>query len=70
MSRPNLEVVFRFPSELDLLFTYLERQEEVLKEQGKEMMPYAVELGETEVVVNFTMTDEDWENPLGLSDGD
>lgn len=70
MSRPNLEVVFRFPSEFDLLFTYLERQEEVLAEQGKEMMPYTVEFGETEVVVNFTMTDKDWENPLGLGDGD
>ena len=68
MSRPNLQVVFRFPSEFDLVFVYLERQEEVLAKQGQPMLEYDILLGEHEVIVEFQMTDEDWENPLGLND--
>ncbi len=68
MKPSSLQVVFRYPSELDLVFPYLERQEEVLEQQGQPMMPYELTLGEHEIVVEFTMSDEDWENPLGLND--
>jgi hypothetical protein len=68
MSRPNLQVVFRFPSEFDLLFTYLTRQEEVLAKQGQPMLEYDILMGEHEVTVDFKMSKDDWENPLGLND--
>jgi len=70
MNRSNLEVVFRYPSEFDLVFPYLEKQQLVLEQQGSKMMAYELQFGEHEIVVNYTMTEEDWENPLGLNDGD
>lgn len=68
MSRPNLQVVFRFPSEFELMFVYLKRQEEVLKDQGQPMLEYELLFGERETIVDFKMSEEDWENPLGLGD--
>lgn len=68
MSRPNLQVVFRFPSEFDLMFLYLDRQEEVLAKQGQPMLEYDLLFGEHETIVEFKMSEDDWENPLGLND--
>ena len=67
MNRSSLQVVFRFPDEFELVFPYLHKQEEVLKEQGQPMLPYRLLQGEHETIVEFEMTEDDWENPLGLN---
>lgn len=36
--------------------------------QGQPMLPYKIVLGQHEVVVEYEMEEEDWENPLGLDD--
>jgi len=70
MNRSSLQVVFRFPDEFDLVFPYLVRQKEVLKEQGQPMLPYKIVQGQHETVVEFEMKEGDWDNPLGLNDRD
>lgn len=32
------------------------------------MLPYEVLIGEHEIIVEYEMKEEDWENPLGLDD--
>jgi len=64
----SLDVIFRFPGELDLVFTYLRRQEEVLKAQGQPMLPYSIEFGEFEVVVKVDLSGANPDDPLGLGD--
>lgn len=68
MNRSSLQVVFRFPDEFELVFPYLQKQEEVLAEQGQPMLPYEILQGVHETVIEFKMTEADWENPLGLND--
>ena len=67
MNRSSLQVVFRFPDEFELVFPYLHKQEEVLAEQGQPMLPYRLLQGEHETIVEFEMSEEDWQNPLGLN---
>lgn len=64
----NLQVSFRFPEEFDMMFDYLRMQEEHFNDMGKSMLPYTILVGYSESIVEFEMTDEDWENPLGLND--
>lgn len=68
MSRSHLQVIFRFPEEFDLVFSYLRKQRQVFMSQGQPMLPYKIVLGQHEVVVEYEMEEEDWENPLGLDD--
>lgn len=68
MSRSHLQVIFRYPTELELVFTYLKKQRQVLAQQGQPMLPYEILVGKHEIIVEFAMTDEDWDNPLGLGD--
>jgi len=68
MNRSVLQVSFRFPEEYDLVFPYLKKQEEVLEKQGQPMLPYEILQGAHETIVEFKMTEDDWENPLGLND--
>lgn len=67
MKPSSLQISFRFPDELDLMFFYLKKQEEHFNNIGQEMLPYEIQFGLTETVVEFAMTDKDWENPLGLA---
>lgn len=68
MSRSLLQVIFRYPDEFDLVFAYLRKQRQVLMAQGQPMLPYEVLIGEHEIIVEYEMKEEDWENPLGLDD--
>ena len=66
MNRSSLQVVFQL-HELDLVFPYLSKQKEVLAEQGQPMLPYKLLVNATEIIVEYEMKDEDWNNPLGLN---
>lgn len=61
----ELQVVFRLEDELDLVFQYLDRQEQVLKEQGQPMLPYRIEFNATEAIVCLDI-DGAGDDPLGL----
>ena len=66
----NLQVSFRFPDEFDMMFNYLRMQEEHFNKMGKAMLPYSILVGYNESIVEFEMTDEDWQNPLGLNNAE
>ena len=67
MNRSTLQVSFKFPDEYDLVFPYLKKHKKVLEKQGQPMLPSKILQGQHETIVEFTMTEEDWENPLGLN---
>lgn len=62
----NLNVIFDI-TDMDLAFTYVDRQKKVLEEQGQPMLPYKILIGATEVVVQLDLTNADPDNPLGLN---
>ncbi len=62
----SLDVIFRYPGELELVFTYIERQKQVLEAQGQPMLPYRIELGEREIVVKVDLKDANPDDPFGL----
>jgi len=63
----SLDVIFRYPGELELVFTYLRRQEQILAAQGQPMMPYTIEVGSHEIVVKVDLTDADPNDPFGIN---
>lgn len=66
----TLDVIFRYPSELDLVFTYLDRQKRVLEAQGQPMLPYKIILGVHEIIVQVDLKDADPDDPFGINNQD
>lgn len=61
-----LHVTFN-TEELDLVFTYIERQKQVLEAQGQPMLPYKIEVGADKIDVVLDLRQADPNNPLGLN---
>jgi hypothetical protein len=53
-------------NDLELVFTYIERQKQVLEAQGQPMLPYTIEFGEDCVDVVLDLRQADPNDPLGM----
>lgn len=53
-------------TDLELVFTYIERQKQVLEAQGQPMLPYTIEVGEDSIDVVLDLRQADPNDPLGM----